>query len=357
MGLIGIRKGPLSAFALTCCVYGCLSPQVATGAEDSAYHWVNVTMTAPFPARDGAGALVYNDRMWLIGGWDSRNKAYFPLDCVNDVWSSTDGATWVLERPNTFGTAPFDLETEWAGRHTAGYVVHQAKMWIVGGDPIQGHYQSDIWHSEDGRTWEQANRGRPVPWGPRVLHYTVAFKDSIWVMGGQTLPQFAPAEERFYNDIWKSEDGVYWTQVTPEGAHWPPRGMTGGQAVFKDRIWILGGGTYDTPDTPQRTFYNDVWSSGDGVHWECHTACAPWHPRQYHDVAVFDDKLWVLEGWNQENRKDVWYSSDGEHWREVPDTPWRPRHAASVFVYRNSLWMVAGNNMEPDVWKLERIEQ
>ncbi len=183
MGLIGIRNGPLSAFALICCLHGLLTPQVAAGAEESAYRWVNVTMTAPFPARDGAGALVYNDRMWLIGGWDSQNKVYFPLDCVNDVWSSEDGA-----------------------------------------------------------------------------------------------------------------------------------------------------------------------------HWECHTACVPWHPRQYHDVAVFDNKLWVLEGWNQENRKDVWYSSDGVHWREVPDTPWRPRHAASIFVYRNNLWMVAGNNMQPDVWKLERIE-
>jgi hypothetical protein len=84
---------------------------------------------------------------------------------------------------------------------------------------------------------------------------------------------------------------------------------------------------------------------------------APWVPRQYHEVAVFDGNLWVMEGYDGTgNRRDVWYSPDGETWTEVPNTPWNPRHAASVFVYDNALWMVAGNNMQPDVWKLTRVK-
>jgi hypothetical protein len=130
--------------------------------------------------------------------------------------------------------------------------------------------------------------------------------------------------------------------------------MIGGAVVFKDRMWILGGGTYDTPMTPARRFYNDVWSSPDGVRWERHVEHAPWAPRQYHDVAVFDDRMWVLEGYSGANRNDVWYSEDGADWHELPGTPWSPRHAASVFVFDDALWVVAGNNMEPDVWKLVR---
>ncbi|MCK5803826.1 MAG: hypothetical protein KAI66_13380, partial [Lentisphaeria bacterium] len=87
-------------------------------------------------------------------------------------------------------------------------------------------------------------------------------------------------------------------------------------------------------------------------HWKCHLQSAPWHPRQYHEVAVFDGRMWVLEGWNKGNRNDVWYSADGVDWQELPDTPWPPRHAASVFVHDGALWMVAGNNMSSDVWKL-----
>ena len=168
------------------------------------------------------------------------------------------------------------------------------------------------------------------------------------------MPGFAPAPEAFYRDVWNTADGVRWERVVPEEPYWPARGMIGGAVVFKGRMWILGGGTYDTPTTPARRFYNDVWSSPDGVRWERHVEHAPWAPRQYHDVAVFDDRMWVLEGYSGANRNDVWYSEDGADWHELPGTPWSPRHAASVFVFDDALWVVAGNNMEPDVWKLVR---
>jgi hypothetical protein len=138
----------------------------------------------------------------------------------------------------------------------------------------------------------------------------------------------------FYNDVWNSSDGANWTRVT-EHAPWSPRGMIGGSVVFKNRMWILGGGTYDTFKTP-RKFYNDVWSSADGGKWERLVEHAPWPPRQYHDVAVWDGKLWVMEGWNQQNRNDVWYSADGVAWTELPDTPWAVRHAASAFVFEDA---------------------
>jgi len=159
--------------------------------------------------------------------------------------------------------------------------------------------------------------------GPRALHYTLVFNGKLWILGGQTMPAFAGAKEKFYRDLWHTTDGVKWTQVRPREPCWSPRGMIGGSAVFKGRIWLLGGGTYDTPTTKMRNFYNEVWSSADGVNWKLHIKNAPWHPRQYHDVAVFDDRLWVLEGYHRNggNRKDVWHSADGVHWEEVPDTP------------------------------------
>ena len=313
-----------------------LSVGLASAAD---YRWTQVTLKAPFAGRDGAGALTFKGRMWLLGGWNPGDKVHFPKICNSEVWSSADGLDWRLD----------NTKAPWEGRHTAGYVVHNGKMWIVGGDPIQRHYQNDVWNSADGVHWTRVCER--VPWAPRVLHHTVAFDGKIWVMGGQTVPQFAPAPEAFHNDVWNTEDGVHWTRVA-EHAPWAPRGMIGGSVVLKNRIWMLGGGTYDTPTTPNRLFYNDVWSTADGVAWTCHTKAAPWHPRQYHDVAVFDGKMWVLEGWNRRNRNDVHYSSDGVTWHELPATPWKPRHAASVFVHAGALWMVAGNNMFPDVWKL-----
>ena len=347
--------------------------------ERSEYKWVQMTPKADFAPRDGAGALTFHGRMWLLGGWSPEDKVHFPRICNNEVWSSEDGAHWRLEKPGTFGTDSFDSATDWEGRHCAGYVVFQDRMWIVGGDTNQEHYQYDVWNSSDGRIWTHVNKGRDVPWGPRALHHTCAFKGKLWVMGGQTIPHHAPAEERFYDDIWNSSDGIHWERVAATGPRWSARGAIGGSVVFKGRIWILGGGAYWTENVPEPERFHDVWSSSDGIHWERHLERAPWLPRQYHDVAVFDGRMWVMEGGNPNsphaapiaadtasrrpemahwistsNLNDVWYSADGVKWRELPNTPWAPRHAASVFVHDNALWIAAGNNMESDVWKLVR---
>jgi hypothetical protein len=329
----------------------CLPSQVDAQPD---YQWEQVTAKAAFASRDGAGALVFQNKMWLIGGWNPGDKKHFPRICNNEVWNSADGKTWTLIKPNTFLDRTFDPKKDWEGRHTAGYVVFKDKMWIVGGDVNQGHYHNDVWSSADGKTWELVTD--KVPWGPRALHYTVVHQDKIWVIGGQTVPGFAKSDEIFHRDIWNSADGKNWQKVEPKEPYWPQRGMIGGSALHQGRIWILGGGTYDTPKTPERKFFNDVWSSSDGAAWTRHVENAPWAPRQYHEVAVFDGKLWVLEGYYKSNRNDVWYSADGVTWRELPKTPWRPRHAASVFVHDNALWMVAGNNMKSDVWKLQRAK-
>jgi len=326
------------------------------------YQWVNVTTTAAYAPRDGAGALVFRDHLWLLGGWSPADKLYFPRICNNEVWSSKDGSLWTLVKPNTFEDDTFDSTKDWEGRHTGGYAVYKNKLWIVGGDANQGHYHDDVWNSEDGRDWTWVNKGRGVPWGPRGLHYTLVFKDKIWVMGGQTMPKMVPSAEVFYRDVWNTMDGIDWMQVRPVEPYWPARGMIGGNVVFNGRMWILGGGTYDTPTTPFRRFFGDVWSSADGVHWRHDVKVAPWPPRQYHEVAVFDDRMWVLEGSNEPgvSRNDVWYSADGVNWYELPGTPWGPRHAASVFVHANALWMLGGSDrgkMGKDVWKLARVRR
>ena len=188
------------------------------------YQWINVTMKAPFAPRDGAGALVFKGHMWFIGGWNPGDKVNFPLVCNNEVWSSVDGLSWDLVKPNSFLDKRFDPSSDWEGRHTAGYVVFKDKMWIVGGDPIQGHYQNDVWNSSNGKDWKRVCDC--VPWGPRVLQYTLVHGGKIWIMGGQTLPQFAHEKEVFYNDVWNSEDGINWKRIMNH-APWSERGMTG----------------------------------------------------------------------------------------------------------------------------------
>jgi len=53
-----------------------------------------------------------------------------------------------------------------------------------------GALSFDVWNSEDGRLGLISIRQKRSL-GPRALHYTVVFRDRIWVMGGQTIPQIA----------------------------------------------------------------------------------------------------------------------------------------------------------------------
>lgn len=50
------------------------------------YTWHQVTAEAAFAPRDGAGALVFKDRMWLLGGWNWTDKVNFPNICNSEVW-------------------------------------------------------------------------------------------------------------------------------------------------------------------------------------------------------------------------------------------------------------------------------
>ncbi len=321
------------------------------------YSWQNVTLQAPYAARDGAGVVVFNNKAWLLGGWNSQTPV-FPYTTTNEVWNSSDGRNWHLVKPNTFVPGRFNSATDWEGRHMAGWVVFQNKMWIVGGDSNQCHYQPNVWNSSDGVHWTQVATN--VPWGNRVLHYTVVFDNKIWVMGGPTLtledcPGYT-GSEKYYNDIWNSSDGVHWQQVKPVGPMWSPRGMICGSVVFNGRMWILGGGTYAT----QQAIYHDVWNSADGIHWTQVASSVPWQPVVYLSVAVYGGRIWILGGDTGDGGHDVngvWSSPDGVHWDSAGNTPWLPRHAASAFAMNGGLWLTGGttdvNGSQNDLWKLD----
>jgi len=98
--------------------------------NDSRYEWIEVTDSAAFPPRDGAGALVFKGKMWLIGGWRPTDKQYYPRMCANDVWFSEDGIDW-QELPGT----------PWAPHHAASVFVHDDSLWMVTGNNLE----SDVW--------------------------------------------------------------------------------------------------------------------------------------------------------------------------------------------------------------------
>ncbi|MCC6590258.1 MAG: galactose oxidase [Bryobacterales bacterium] len=307
-------------------------------AERHGPDWVKETGEAAWQARDSQGELVLNNRMWILGGWFDSYHAP-----PRDVWSSANGKDWTLVTQN----AP------WLHSDLPMSISFRNKMWMMGGwynGRLPGHSASNaVWSSKDGRDWvkETDNAG----WSPRIAAPIVEFKGKMWILGG-TEDYYFGDKKSVKNDVWHSSDGKHWTQATPN-AGWAPRAYH--QAVVhKGRMWVFGGGNY----VPEYEHYNDVWSSEDGVHWTQVTSAAPWHARLWFSATTYRGRMWVLGGWSKvpdQNWGDVWFSDDGKAWTQLKShVSWKERHEHSVFVFQDKLW-IAGGHARPlsrEVWSL-----
>jgi len=134
--------------------------------------------------------------------------------------------------------------------------------------------------------------------------------------------------------------GSTWRQATAS-AEWSSR-QYHTSVVFDNKIWVIGG--YDG------SCRNDVWYSTNGINWICATNSAQWSPRCGHTSVVFDNKMWVIGGYNDNNRNDVWYSTDGVTWTcATPSAQWPGRFAHTSIIFDNKIWVLGGSNRN-DVW-------
>jgi hypothetical protein len=326
-------------------VIGCHAPLVGPAAaqtEDTDVagpDWMQVTAQAEWQPRDSSGEIVFRDQMWILGGWfDSFSPP------PRDVWSSADGRTWkrVIE------------EAPWKHSDLPMTIAFQDQMWLMGGwynGRLPGHEASnEVWSSTNGTDWEQTTAS--AGWSPRLAAGIVVHQNRLWILGGTENYYFGDASS-LKNDVWSSADGREWRCETAN-APWSPRAYHAA-VVHDGKIWVMGGGNY----VPDYQALNDVWCSEDGVHWEQVTPAAPWNPRLWFSAVTYRDQIWVLGGWSNNpsrNWGDAWYSSDGRQWKRlVSGTNWKERHEHSAFVFRDKIW-VAGGHAQPlsnDVWSLE----
>jgi hypothetical protein len=290
--------------------------------------WTCATESAPWGPRTTQGSVVFDGRMWVLGGCLVCGP---PESYANDVWHSTDGADWT----RLVDSAPWS-------RRCPEAVVFDNKMWVLGGwSNSTGGALNDVWYSSDGDSWVCATDS--ANWSPRGGHAVEVFDDKMWVVGGGDAGGWR-------RDVWCSSDGVNWTEAV-HSASWDGR-YYHGLVVFDGKLWLTGGMRY--------TCLNDVWYSADGANWTQATASADWSPRSGHGVAAFDGKIWILGGLPNPPWKlrlnDVWFSADGVDWTCATDSAdWLHRMTPRPLVFDNKLWILGGDSTEQvlpmgDVW-------
>ena len=302
--------------------------EIIADTDDSPAHW---------EGRSTHASVVYQDKMWLIGG-RTASEAH-----IAEVWSSTDGYNWTEVNPS----AAFGARKEFVS------MVHDGKMWVLGGE-IEGYVlANDVWYSSDGATWHEATPA--ASWHARDYFGGVAFasgatgSDEMWVLGHYSGdPRGIPGVE----DHHYSTDGSTWSSVSVSGL--PPSSFFPA-ITFNNAILIVGGYFYTNSAWSDS---NTIYSSADGVNWtELSVSGSIWDARRVHSTLVYDDKLWVLAGDSGYNRDDYWYSSDGTQWQEVTasGSKWEARSVHTSVNYAGRMWMLGGygstgDKQLNDVW-------
>ena len=302
--------------------------EIIADTDDSPAHW---------EGRSTHASVVYQDKMWLIGG-RTASEAH-----IAEVWSSTDGYNWTEVNPS----AAFGARKEFVS------MVHDGKMWVLGGE-IEGYVlANDVWYSSDGANWHEATEA--ASWHARDYFGGVAFasgatgSDEMWVLGHYTGdPRGIPGVE----DHHYSTDGSTWSSVSVSGL--PPSSFFPA-ITFNNAILIVGGYFYTNSAWSNS---NSIYSSADGVNWtELSVSGSIWDARRVHTTLVYDDKLWVLAGDSGYNRDDYWYSSDGTQWHEATasGSKWEARSVHTSVNYAGRMWMLGGygstgDKQLNDVW-------
>jgi hypothetical protein len=313
-------------------------------------------------------------RMFMVAGWNGELApvgfaddldAVPPQNTTTEIWSSADGVAWQLERPHQ--------DTQFERRHAHNTVLFRDALWMIGGDFHQGRENHDVVTSTDGVHWQEVlgpGAATAPPWSRRVLQMSGAHDGYLYTAGGQSVS--ADLDETIYhNDVWRSADGVHWEQVVPDvpasDTRWAGCGVMDGLVSFRGRLWLVGCAR-ERADAVGHSMSNEVWSTTDGATWQRH-ATPPWVGRIWHNVVVFDDRLFVLFGFHYGdpghgvaagNSNEVWWSDDGERWQLLPiDAPVPGSHAQGVAVTPAGLVYAGGNygfgfgaGLDTSTWRL-----
>ncbi len=301
-------------------------------------NWEKITDEAEFGERGGASAVVFKNKLWLLGGDFEGGFG------SNEIYNSSDGVNWQQVNNTGFEVA-YSQPT---------FIFHD-KIYVLGGfkntvnrketySDVEIH---DVLSSENGVNWKKIATKTPHPDAVWV------FQDQIWILVDDSVyksndfirwslvtkstgfdfhlttdSSFVYRKDRRMSqsivfdgkmwlfvsskEIYTSSDGKKWNKLSVDGP------FVGGGfkcLVFENKIWVIDGAFrmeyFDLPDNlnPDDLVGGQMaWCSSDGIHWDLKAVKPTEESRWDHAVAVFKNKIWVLGGraGSSDPFSDVW---------------------------------------------------
>ena len=211
--------------------------------SDDGVNWTLVTSNANFPGRSRHSSVVFDNKIWILGGFGETGK-------LTDIWNSEDGMNWTLVSDNN--VLDFDDDI---------VMVFDNKLWRI---------DDSVWFSEDGVVWSLAYNNS------RIEGSLVSYQDKILVVDLKD------------SEVHISEDGFNWetlennlnTLLTDVSS------IDEDINVFDNKMWSLG------------SFENKLVYSNDGVQWSFANEASVMPILFNYTTTVLNDKLWVVGGYS-----------------------------------------------------------
>lgn len=182
-------------------------------------------------------------------------------------------------------------------------------------------------------------------WDKRLDHEVAVLNDELYLVGGYN-PGVVSGDP-YFEDVWKSSDGEFWTNLTEDAPFFGRRGHA--LVTFDDgngdALYMIGGFSVKE-ETGERAYNSDVWKSTDGTNWTEVRDSSEWTARMHHKCIVTNHNgqnyIYLVGGYTMttdvEGRygiqyfNDVWRSTDGVTWESVGVTDFgiRAEHAMTV---------------------------
>lgn len=199
--------------------------------------WQQMTTAAPFTGGETGKAIVFNNKMWMIGGNAFGGNT--------SIWSSTNGRDWTEE----VETAPF------GPREGHALYVIDDKLMLLGGMGAGGSsdLKNDVWSTVDGVSWIEETE--EASFNIRVDMNVIRYNDKLWLTGGHSFSSG-------YNHVFSSTDGITWSLVATDII--AQMNQSHSLVLHNGTLWIYSG-----------LDEGYIWRSSDGLDWRTPVTVTP----------------------------------------------------------------------------------
>lgn len=323
---------------------------------------------ADFSNREDFEALVFDNKIWVLGGYDCSARGDDD-SYIEDVYSSEDGINWTLVTD----------DVPWKGRRGLAATVCGDYMYISGGfevDQAGGTdsrgYKNDLWRSTDGITWEEITSS--APWTARMNHGMLADEtnDMIYIFGGFNADDITYFADMYQYNIETGE----WSEVTDDMG----LGARAGFAYCKvGNVFYLQGGSFKnaTQSSSGRadstvTDWASLWEynlDNETAGWTNLPTPTSGSTRSEHSLISYDDKLWMFSGKsnsslyfskNSNTYATQYYDSNSLSWAKDSDGAIvEPRYSYECVLFNDKILLIGGysnDGPQNDVWEIYTSE-